>query len=404
MIGDGDTVLTVVRYRVKSRTTGREADDAAAPLLEVPRRQDRHTTAAPRTRSSRSAPSPTDAFLVSVPHTWWGTDTTATPGSNSSRAFICSARWLCRPCCHHFGTNSPMTTVTRSAPSALIASTSCRSGSPSLAVRRGDDVERHRQVLLAAHCSSIVSASSGSSAMCTARTRSGTQQLGDPQRLARAFVERGHRDKGDVLSRAARLSSVSSASVVRDVDHHDALLEQQAGLEPQRVVVPEHVAQRAAPRWSRAPPPRTGASGCSARSLCATSARSVHQTAVRVDELELAPVARPERSAEAAVLGTDVHRAHPVGVEVVDVAHRPVEPSSTCDTSTIAPRRLLVAMASVAVGLVELGGHVVVVLVHPHQHRHGHRHDDHDDPGAVGELGDRDHDADDDAWRPRRCR
>ena len=56
---------------------------------------------------------------------WWGTDTTATPGSNSRRAFIWRARWLCSPCCHHFGTNSPITTVTRSAPSALIASTSC---------------------------------------------------------------------------------------------------------------------------------------------------------------------------------------------------------------------------------------------------------------------------------------
>ena len=39
--------------------------------------------------------------------------TTATPGSNSRRAFIWRARWLCSPCCHHLGTNSPITTVTR---------------------------------------------------------------------------------------------------------------------------------------------------------------------------------------------------------------------------------------------------------------------------------------------------
>ena len=67
-------------------------------------------------------------------------------------------------------------------------------------------------------------------------------------------------------------------------------------------------------------------SGCSARSLC-TSARAVFtRPPCDVDELELAAVAGPERGAEVAVLGPDVHRPHPVGVEVVDVAHRPVEP------------------------------------------------------------------------------
>ena len=102
------------------------------------------------------------------------------------------------------------------------------------------------------------------------------------------------------------------------------LLEQQPGLQPQGVVVPEHVTQPGL-LDGLGHHDRAQVVGVLGPFALHERARRLHQAALRVDELELAAVARPERGAEAAVLGTDVHRAHPVGVEVVDVAHRAVE-------------------------------------------------------------------------------
>ena len=211
--------------------------------------------------------------------------------------------------------------------------------------------------------------------MCTARTRSGRRSSAT-RNASRAPSCRVATGTSATCRRGGRVSNVASLFERGDVHHHDAPLEEQTGLEPQRVVVAQHVTQPWLLDRSPARRPRSRWSANSARSLC-TSARAVlHQPALRRDELELAAVARPERGAEVAVLGPDVHRPHAVGVEVVDVAHRPVERRRRPATrARPTARRLAVATASAGVGLVELRRHVVVVPVDPHEHRDGDRDD-----------------------------
>ena len=93
-----------------------------------------------------------------------------------------------------------------------------------------------------AHCSSIVSASSGELGDVHRPHAVRAQQLGDPQCFPSALVERGHGHEGDVASRRTGQERVVGVGG-GDVDDDDALLEEHAGLEPQRVVVPEHVTQ-----------------------------------------------------------------------------------------------------------------------------------------------------------------